>query len=247
MSQRMSAVELRPLRYPAACASCGAHLPARTSAVWDKTRKEATCESCVVGGVAEFDRGVPGGSAAREASRRRERRASRVRSAHPKLGGFILALSDEPQSTKAWDKGANGERALGASLDLLRAHGLGVLHDRRIPGSSANIDHIVIGPAGVFVIDAKRYSGKVERRDKGFLFRTDWRLYVGGRDQSKLVKGMPRSRSSSARSGLNGLRRLPGNSGSLFREGRVEPLHEALRARRCTRSLAESRSQVGSQ
>jgi hypothetical protein len=124
--------------------------------------------------------------------RRRQRHETRVRSAHPKLGGLILALSDEPQSTKAWDKGADGERALGASLDLLRPEGLGVLHDRRIPGSKANIDHIVIGPSGVFVIDAKRYTGKVERRDRGSLFTDDWRLYVGKRDQSKLVRGMPR-------------------------------------------------------
>jgi hypothetical protein len=192
MPVRVSAVELRPLRYPATCVCCEAKLPAKTRAVWDKERKEATCEPCVSGHVPEFDRGTAGASAAREARRRRLRRETRIRSAHPKLGGLILAVSDEPQSTKAWDKGAEGEDALGASLDLLRAEGLGVLHDRRIPGTKANIDHIVIGPAGVFVIDAKHYRGKVERRDKGSFFTTDWRLYVAGRDQSKLVKAMPR-------------------------------------------------------
>ncbi len=49
----------------------------------------------------------------------------------------------------------------------MREEGLGVLHDRRIPGSKANIDHIVVGPAGVFAIDTKRYTGKIERRDHG--------------------------------------------------------------------------------
>jgi len=69
---------------------------------------------------------------------------------------------------------------------------MAVLHDRRIPGSKANIDHIVISPAGVFVVDPKNYRGKVEQRDVGGLFRTDLRLFVGGRDKTKLVKGMDR-------------------------------------------------------
>jgi Nuclease-related domain len=34
------------------------------------------------------------------------------------------------------------------------------LHDRRVSGTRANIDHFVIGPAGVFVIDAKRHQGR---------------------------------------------------------------------------------------
>jgi hypothetical protein len=64
------------------------------------------------------------------------------------------------------------------------------LHDRRIPGSRANIDHLVVAPAGVFVIDAKNYKGRVERRDRGGWFSTDYRLYVGGRDKSALIAGM---------------------------------------------------------
>jgi hypothetical protein len=38
------------------------------------------------------------------------------------------------------------------------------LHDRRVSGTRANIDHFVIGPAGVFVIDAKRYEGQIHIR-----------------------------------------------------------------------------------
>ena len=64
-------------------------------------------------------------------------------------------MSDDPHSTVAWAYGANGERALGNLLDPLRDEGLAVLHDRRIPGSKANIDHVVIAPWGVFVVDAK--------------------------------------------------------------------------------------------
>jgi len=42
----------------------------------------------------------------------------------------------------------------------------------------------------VWVIDAKNYKGKVERRDVGGWFRIEYRLYVGGRDQTRLVDGL---------------------------------------------------------
>jgi len=42
----------------------------------------------------------------------------------------------------------------------------------------------------VFVIDAKNYKGRVEKRDRGGLFSTDYRLYVGGRDRTALIAGM---------------------------------------------------------
>lgn len=99
-------------------------------------------------------------------------------------------LSDDPHSTAAWAYGANGERALGKLLDPLRDEGLAVLHDRRIPGSKANIDHLVVAPWGVFVVDAKNYKGRVEKRDRGGFFSTDHRLYVGGRDKTALIAGM---------------------------------------------------------
>ena len=48
----------------------------------------------------------------------------------------------------------------------------------------------MIAPSGVWVIDAKNYSGKVEQRDVGGWFSTDRRLFVGGRDRTKLVEGL---------------------------------------------------------
>lgn len=65
-----------------------------------------------------------------------------------------------------------------------------MLHDRRVPRTRGNIDHIVVAATGVWVIDAKQYRGRVEKRDKGGWFRTDWRLYVAGRDRTKLVTQM---------------------------------------------------------
>jgi hypothetical protein len=70
----------------------------------------------------------------------------------------------------------------------MRAGGVIVLHDRRIPGRRSNIDHLVVAPSGVWVIDAKRYRGKVERRDVGGWLRRADRLFVAGRDRAVLVE-----------------------------------------------------------
>src|SRR5581483_8237399 len=58
------------------------------------------------------------------------------------------------------------------------------------PSASPRRDHLVVAPWGVFVIDAKNYKGRVEKRDRGGLFSTDYRLYVGGRDRTALIAGM---------------------------------------------------------
>ncbi len=68
--------------------------------------------------------------------------------------------------------------------------GLRMLHDRRVPGTRGNIDHIVMAPADVFIVDAKNHKGRIEIRDRGSFFRTDYRLTVGGRDCSSLADGM---------------------------------------------------------
>ncbi len=55
--------------------------------------------------------------------------------------------------------GLEGERVVGAVLDSVAAAGWRILHDRRVRGSTANIDHIAVGPGGIVVVDAKAYSG----------------------------------------------------------------------------------------
>jgi hypothetical protein len=48
----------------------------------------------------------------------------------------------------AWRRGAEGERRTARLLGPLARHGWVVLHDLAIPGSRANLDHLVIGPGG---------------------------------------------------------------------------------------------------
>lgn len=114
----------------------------------------------------------------------------------PVIGRLAAAVTPRPtigpetQATTAWKVGAEGERRVAEVLTDVK--GIEVLHDRRVPGSRANIDHLVVGPAGVFVIDAKKYKegSAVEARDLGGFLRSDVRLYVGGRDRTKLVEGV---------------------------------------------------------
>ena len=142
--------------------------------------------------MGEVDTGVAGGSARREQERRQARREQRIRSRHPRAGGLIIAITDQPNSTVVWGVGATGEELLGAGFDRLSERGVRMLHDRRIPASRANIDHIAVTPSGIYVIDAKRYRGRRPHLQvEGGLFRPRTeRLIVGTRDSTKLVAGM---------------------------------------------------------
>ncbi len=139
-----------------------------------------------------LDTGVPGASARAEHERRRVRREEQLeqRWGTGRLGRLAKALSDDPQSTKAWAQGAAGEEQVARVLHRRLGASAVLLHDRKVPGTRGNIDHIVIASSGVWIVDAKRYQGKVERRDVGGLLRSDVRLFVGGRDRTKLVDGM---------------------------------------------------------
>lgn len=130
--------------------------------------------------------GVAGRSARQEHERRSSKREAAVKERWgDRIGGIVLALTDEPQSTKAWAVGARGEEKLAKALG-----GFSVLHDRRVPGTQGNIDHIVIATAGVFVVDAKTYEGRIEIRNHGWFLRPDERLHVGRRDCSALADKM---------------------------------------------------------
>ncbi len=82
-----------------------------------------------------------------------------------------------PEEVDRWRRGAVGERATAVTLRGVEALGWPVLHDRTIPGSAANIDHLVVGPGGLFVLDSKHWTGRL-RLDGGQLWRG--RLPLGG-------------------------------------------------------------------
>ncbi|MDX2026778.1 nuclease-related domain-containing protein [Microcella sp.] len=138
------------------------------------------------------DVNAPGTSARREYERRKAKEKAQREAEWGRLAGFVGALTPEKQNTRAWSSGAAGEAVVGARLDGLASQSIRVMHDRRIPRSKANIDHIVVTPGGVWVIDTKRYVGKApEKRVEGGIIRPRVDLLiVKGRDKTALVEGV---------------------------------------------------------
>ena len=67
------------------------------------------------------------------------------------------------RSTESWRKGFEGELLTERHLAALPARFV-VLHDLRLPGRRENLDHLVIGPTGVFTVETKNYSSAVTIR-----------------------------------------------------------------------------------
>ncbi len=203
------------LRYAATCATCGVDMPAGTQAVWNKAAGGAFCQSCgtvtALSGnsspsapespspgrttatapppVADAELSDAGRSAQAEFERRHLRREQGLEARWGRLSGIAKLLSDDPQSTKAWARGAEGERRLAAQLARALADRTVFLHDRKV--GRANIDHLIVASSGVWVVDAKNYTGRVEYRNVGgWLGPADHRVYVGGRDKTKLVTAL---------------------------------------------------------
>ena len=104
------------------------------------------------------------GESAREVARRARAKAERLQ-----------------KYADSYERGADGESLTAETLAMLPP-GWRVLHDVRWPGRRfANIDHIVIGPAGVFVVDSKNWSGRITI--------TDDQLRQNGRSRESAVAG----------------------------------------------------------
>jgi hypothetical protein len=88
------------------------------------------------------------------------------------VAGWGLRFRPSPDAV-AWRRGMAGERRTARLLNPLEQQGWAILHDLAVPGSRANIDHLVIGPSGVFVIDSKQYRGRLQLDPSG-------RLWHGG-------------------------------------------------------------------
>jgi len=91
------------------------------------------------------------------------------------LVGWRLRFRPSEQA-RAWQRGAHGERHTARLLDRLTRDGYVVFHDLAVPNSPANVDHLVIGPSGVFVIDSKEWSGSVHQGADGLVWHNHYPL-----------------------------------------------------------------------
>jgi hypothetical protein len=85
------------------------------------------------------------------------------------VAGWALRFRPSPDAV-VWRRGAAGERRTARLLGLLERQGWAILHDLAVPGSRANLDHLAIGPGGVFVIDSKQYRGRLRLDRSGRLW-----------------------------------------------------------------------------
>jgi hypothetical protein len=102
-------------------------------------------------------------------------RAGLVGLAVAALLGWRLRFRPSEQA-RTWQRGAGGERHTARLLDRLTRDGYVVFHDLAVPGSPANVDHLVIGPSGVFVIDSKQWTGNVHQGTDGLVWHNHYRL-----------------------------------------------------------------------
>lgn len=107
---------------------------------------------------------------------------------------LYMALRDSPPwHIEKWRIGVEGERRTAKALGKLRTADWRTWHD--LPGrNGTNVDHVVLGPAGLFLLDSKNYSG--EATIEGGQLRVRW---LEDREDGWTCRGLvPRMRAASA-------------------------------------------------
>jgi hypothetical protein len=101
------------------------------------------------------------------------------------LTGGRPRSGEQAAAAGRWLAGAAGEEATARILAPLTTQGWTILHDRSIPDSKANLDHIAIGPRGqVVVIDSKRWSAA----NGATVQARNGRLWCGPHDRTQAVQ-----------------------------------------------------------
>jgi hypothetical protein len=192
------------LRRDGVCDSCGATLLTGVKGQWNSATKKARClEHGVITktqvGAEEIIMPEPNRSTAGKSSKEKygelhdveEENIRKRYGRFKRLAEVAVILHDDSQRTRNWKVGSVGEEVVGGRLDLLAQElGFAVLHDRRRPPTKANIDHLVVTPAGVFVVDAKNYEGQIEVRHPGWFSDDADQLFINGRNRTKIVDGV---------------------------------------------------------
>ena len=84
------------------------------------------------------------------------------------------------QDALPWLRGAEGERRVGALLSVLEQDGFEIIHSLR--RGRGDIDHVIVGPAGIFVVDTKAWRARPRI--------SDGRLLVGGVERSEILRSL---------------------------------------------------------
>ena len=165
--------QLKALRYGGTCDACGEHMDVKAVGWHNPAMRKVRCIKC---GSPETptDAKSPGPS-----------KQARV----DPIGGSSALREAQKRRDPRWSKGATGEYLMGVSLEHRLTGGARVLTDRQVPGTKSNIDHLVIASSGVWIIDSKKWKGKIEYKADS-LTSIDARLFVGGKDRTSKVESI---------------------------------------------------------
>ncbi len=104
-------------------------------------------------------------------------KSAQLRQAHPVLT-FIGRIFKIHNNERAWSKGADGEEEVARRLRRL-GEGWRVLHGVPVGSGDSDIDHVVIGPAGVFTINTKNHlGGRVSVDNKAIYVNGTYQPYL---------------------------------------------------------------------
>lgn len=91
---------------------------------------------------------------------------------------FGFRLVQVRRRTRELKQGRDGEKAVGQYLERFRESGAVVFHD--IPAKDFNVDHVVIAPQGLFVIETKTISKPAQ--GKAEIHVANGRIIANGRE-----------------------------------------------------------------
>lgn len=160
------------LRYDGRCRLCGAALPAGTFAVYELSLRTVRCVECespaeAAAPLAPVVADVPTAPAVTDDELRLRTPASaviaetlRVQAGTPPRSACARLFGRTPLSPESqpWFLGAIGELEIGRVLDRL-GDGWLVIHAVPVGTAGSDIDHLVIGPSGLFTINTKYHEG----------------------------------------------------------------------------------------
>ena len=130
-------------------------------------------------------------TAARPAAASADERVQQLQVASGRTTRLRRLFKRPTQDERNWKRGAEGERIAAHALSQLPT-GWWVLHDLQVGSRGANIDHVVIGPSGVFTINTKHLSRSVWVADGAFMVggtKTDylWKARAEGERVGRLL------------------------------------------------------------
>lgn len=116
------------------------------------------------------------------------RKSAEIQSAFP-ARVFLAKVLGVHTNERAWRRGAAGEEEVARQLDKL-GPGWRVIHSVPVGPNDTDIDHVVIGPPGVFTLNTKNHLGKR-------VTVYEYAIYVSGVKQPYLSKSRAEGRRGS--------------------------------------------------